>query len=181
MISLLLLFLILLILTFVTSFLMRGQKKRYLLLILFLLYSVSIFSFVIWVKNLGVYTLRPGESIKIEVKSLSHQTEYSSELILDNLSGGKLELTGDDSRYWVELGRFLEDSIYYDIEEQTIENSDKKVPNSPSRDVYLKGPKLIVQAKGKRVFSVTSAKKYHLIIKNLSDKPAHFEARVVNR
>ncbi|MBP2623690.1 hypothetical protein [Streptococcus oricebi] len=104
--------------------------------------------FIIGSLNYGRYSLKPGESVKIEVNSLTNQPDFSSELTLDNLSGAKLELTGDDSPTWAELkGENNSENVYYNIETQTIHTRRKneegnwervELENSPKQDVYLK-------------------------------------------
>ena len=145
---------------------------------------------IVAVLNYGKYSLKPGESVKIEVNSLTNQSDYSSELELDNLYGAKLELSNNPNRYWIEYtGKERNKYIAYDTETQKVtiyngdleENKEKELENSSKRDVYLKGRDLIIQAKGKRVFGVTHSKKYNIVIKNLSNKTAYFKATVTNR
>ncbi|MBP2623549.1 hypothetical protein [Streptococcus oricebi] len=156
-------------------------------LIVVLLFIVYI---VVGGLNYGKYTLRPGESVKIEVNSLTNQPDYSSELELDNLNGAKLQLSNSPRRSWKEyIGEERNKFISYDTKTQKVtsynwdsgEKQKQELENSPQQDVYLKGQNLIIQSKGKRLFGVTNSKKYYLIIKNLSNKPAHFKATVTNR
>ena len=182
-------FLFLLFLSFVIAFLMRKQKKQYLVLTLFLLYVLGIPSFIMAMNQLGTYTLKPGESVKIEVNSLTNQPDYSSELELDNLDGAKLQLSNKPNRYWIEYRKNSSQHIAYDTETQKIttydvnstKSEEKELKNTSKQDVYLRGRNLIIQAKGKKFLSVTGSKKYYLVIKNLSNKPAHFKATVTNR
>ena len=145
---------------------------------------------IVAVLNYGKYSLKPGESVKIEVNSLTNQPDYSSELELDNLYGAKLQLSNSPRRAWKEYtGKEQNKFIIYDKRTQKVTsyngdleaNKEQELENSPKNNVYLDGRNLIIQAKGKRVFGVTHSKKYNIVIKNLSNKTAYFKATVTNR
>lgn len=55
------------------------------------------------------------------------------------------------------------------------------LPNDKSKSIYLKNDGIVVQGEVEEVFGVTERKPYTITITNVDDKPAHFEAQVVNR
>ena len=59
-------------------------------------------------------------------------------------------------------------------------NDDTELPNN-QQDIQLVEDGIVVTYLGKKVFDVTSSKPYTITVTNVDDKPAHFEAQVVNR
>ena len=140
----------------------------------------GIFFFNLWVQNLGKYTLQPGESANFTVNPRTHDVEYYSELILKKNDTNKLKLSG--SGVWFEM----DSDIFYGVEEQKLfrrnlsENDDEELPNN-QKDINLVRDGIVVSYKGEKIFNVTNNKSYTITITNVDDKPAHFEAQVVNR
>ena len=140
----------------------------------------AIFFFNLWAQNLGKYTLQPGESANFTVNSRTHDVEYYSELILKKNDTNKLKLSG--KKVWFEM----DSDIFYGVEEQKLfrrnhsENDDEELPNN-QKDINLVRDGIVVSYKGEKVFNVTNNKSYTITITNVDDKPAHFEAQVVDR
>ena len=140
----------------------------------------GIFFFNLWVQNLGKYTLQPGESANFTVNPRTHDVEYYSELILKKNDTNKLKLSG--KKVWFEM----DSDIFYGVEEQKLfrknlsENDDEELPNN-QKDINLVRDGIVVSYKGEKVFNVTNNKSYTITITNVDDKPAHFEAQVVDR
>ena len=140
----------------------------------------AIFFFNLWAQNLGKYTLQPGESANFTVNPRTHDVEYYSELILKKNDTNKLKLSG--KKVWFEM----DSDIFYGVEEQKLfrrnhsENDDEELPNN-QKDINLVRDGIVVSYKGEKVFNVTNNKSYTITITNVDDKPAHFEAQVVNR
>jgi hypothetical protein len=140
----------------------------------------GIFFFNLWVQNLGKYTLQPGESANFTVNPRTHDVEYYSELILKKNDTNKLKLSG--KKVWFEM----DSDIFYGVEEQKLfrrnlsENDDEELPNN-QKDINLVRDGIVVSYKGEKIFNVTNNKSYTITITNVDDKPAHFEAQVVNR
>ena len=140
----------------------------------------AIFFFNLWAQNLGKYTLQPGESANFTVNPRTHDVEYYSELILKKNDTNKLKLSG--KKVWFEM----DSDIFYGVEEQKLfrrnhsENDDEELPNN-QKDINLVRDGSVVSYKGEKVFNVTNNKSYTITITNVDDKPAHFEAQVVDR
>ena len=140
----------------------------------------GIFFFNLWVQNLGKYTLQPGESANFTVNPRTHDVEYYSELILKKNDTNKLKLSG--KKVWFEM----DSDIFYGVEEQKLfrrnlsENDDEELPNN-QKDINLVRDGIVVSYKGEKIFNVTNNKSYTITITNVDDKPAHFEAQVVDR
>ena len=140
----------------------------------------AIFFFNLWAQNLGKYTLQPGESANFTVNPRTHDVEYYSELILKKNDTNKLKLSG--KKVWFEM----DSDIFYGVEEQKLfrrnhsEDADEELPNN-QKDIHLVQDGIVVSYKGEKVFNVTNNKSYTITITNVDDKPAHFEAQVVDR
>ena len=140
----------------------------------------AIFFFNLWAQNLGKYTLQPGESANFTVNPRTHDVEYYSELILKKDDTNKLKLSG--KKVWFEM----DSDIFYGVEEQKLfrrnhsENDDEELPNN-QKDINLVRDGIVVSYKGEKIFNVTNNKSYTITITNVDDKPAHFEAQVVDR
>ena len=140
----------------------------------------AIFFFNLWAQNLGKYTLQPGESANFTVNPRTHDVEYYSELILKKNDTNKLKLSG--KKVWFEM----DSDIFYGVEEQKLfrrnhsENDDEELPNN-QKDINLVRDGIVVSYKGEKVFNVTNNESYTITITNVDDKPAHFEAQVVDR
>ena len=138
------------------------------------------FLFYLWAQNLGKYTLQPGESANFTVNPRTHDVEYYLELILKKNDTNKLKLSG--KKVWFEM----DSDIFYGVEEQKLfrrnhsENDDEELPNN-QKDINLVRDGIVVSYKGEKVFNVTNNKSYTITITNVDDKPAHFEAQVVDR
>lgn len=140
----------------------------------------AIFFFNLWAQNLGKYTLQPGESANFTVNPRTHDVEYYLELILKKNDTNKLKLSG--KKVWFEM----DSDIFYGVEEQKLfrrnhsENDDEELPNN-QKDINLVRDGIVVSYKGEKVFNVTNNKSYTITITNVDDKPAHFEAQVVDQ
>ena len=140
----------------------------------------AIFFFNLWAQNLGKYTLQPGESANFTVNPRTHDVEYYLELILKKNDTNKLKLSG--KKVWFEM----DSDIFYGVEEQKLfrrnhsENDDEELPNN-QKDINLVRDGIVVSYKGEKGFNVTNNKSYTITITNVDDKPAHFEAQVVDR
>ena len=140
----------------------------------------AIFFFNLWAQNLGKYTLQPGESANFTVNPRTHDVEYYSELILKKNDTNKLKLSG--KKVWFEM----DSDIFYGVEEQKLfrrnhsENDDEELPNN-QKDIHLVKNGIVVSYQGEKVFYVTNNKSYTITITNVDDKPAYFEAQVVDR
>ena len=128
------------------------------------------------VKNTYNHTLQPGQSVEIRVRPRADQLEYSSELILEKKDSQKIKLSGRD--VWSE--QFSD--LYFEVTENKIIQlgNDTELPNN-QQDIQLVEDGIVVTYLGKKVFDVTKSKPYTITVTNVDDKPAHFEAQVVNR
>ena len=128
------------------------------------------------VKNTYNHTLQPGQSVEIRVRPRADQLEYSSELILEKKDSQKIKLSGRD--VWSE--QFS--GLYFEVTENKIIQlgNDTELPNN-QQDIQLVEDGIVVSYLGKKVFDVTKSKPYTITVTNVDDKPAHFEAQVVNR
>ena len=140
----------------------------------------AIFFFNLWAQNLGKYTLQPGESANFTVNPRIQDVEYYSELILKKKDTNSLKLSG--SGVWFEM----HGDIFYDVEGQKLvrshhsEDADEELPNN-QKGIHLVHDGIVVSYQGEKVFNVTNNKPYTITITNVDDKPANFEARVVDR
>ena len=57
----------------------------------------------------------------------------------------------------------------------------KDLPNDKSKSIYLESDGIVVQGEIKEVFGVTEVTPYTITITNVDNKPATFEAQVVDR
>ena len=132
------------------------------------------------VKNAYNHTLQPGQSVTIRVRPNTDQVEYSSELILEKKDDKKIKLSG--MTVWSE--QFGD--VLFEVEGHKVvkigdpENGSKEIPNN-QQDIQLVEDGIVVTYLGKKVFDVTNNKEFTITITNVDDKPAHFEAQVVNR
>lgn len=140
----------------------------------------SAFLFYLWAQNLGKYTLQPGQSISLKVKPRTQDVEYYSVLILKKNDNNKLKLSG--SGVWFEVNG----EIFYGVEEQKLfkrnysENDNEELPNN-QKGIHLVKDGIVVNYQGEKVFDVTNNKPYTITIANVDNKPATFEAQVVDR
>ena len=127
------------------------------------------------VKNTYNYILQPGQSVEIRVRPRADQLEYSSELILEKKDNQKIKLSGRN--VWSE--QFS--GLYFEVTENKIIQlgNDTELPNN-QQDIQLVEDGIVVTYLGEKVFDVTKSKPYTITVTNVDDKPAHFEARVVN-
>ena len=148
--------------------------------LLILTLATSIFGLYLWAQNLGKYTLQPGESANFTVNPRTHDVEYYSELILKKNDTNKLKLSG--KKVWFEM----HGDIFYDVEGQKLlrshqsEDVDEELSNN-QKDIHLVQDGIVVSYQGGKVFNVTNNKSYTITITNVDDKPARFEAQVVDR
>ncbi|WP_225749986.1 hypothetical protein [Streptococcus sp. Marseille-Q4154] len=128
------------------------------------------------VKNAYNHTLQPGQSVEIRVRPRADQLEYSSELILEKKDNQKIKLSGRN--VWSE--QFS--GLYFEVTENKIIQlgNDTELPNN-QQDIQLVEDGIVVTYLGEKVFDVTKSKPYTITVTNVDDKPAHFEAQVVNR
>lgn len=132
------------------------------------------------VKNTYNHTLQPGQSVTIRVRPRADQLEYSSELILEKKDDQKIKLSGRD--VWSELFSdvLFDGGGHKAVKIGDTENGFKELPNN-QQDIQLVEDGIVVSYLGKKVFDVTKSKPYTITVTNVDDKPAHFEAQVVNR
>ena len=128
------------------------------------------------VKNTYNYILQPGQSVERRVRPRADQREYSSELILEKKDNQKIKLSGRN--VWSE--QFS--GLYFEVTENKIIQlgNDTELPNN-QQDIQLVEDGIVVTYLGEKVFDVTKSKPYTITVTNVDDKPAHFEAQVVNR
>jgi hypothetical protein len=132
------------------------------------------------VKNTYNYILQPGQSVTIRVLPNTDQLEYSSELILKKKDSQKIKLSG--MTVWSE--QFSD--VLFEVEGHKVvkigdtENGSKELPNN-QQNIQLVEDGIEVTYLGEKVFDVTNNKKFTITITNVDDKPAHFEAQVLNR
>ena len=157
----------------------RFKSKRSRKIIGFLYASFAVW-FVYSIFTYGSYTLQPGQSVTLKVYPNTDQLEYSSELILKKKDDKKIKLSG--MTVWSE--QFGD--VLFEVEGQKVvkirdtENGSKELPNN-QQDIQLVEDGIVVTYLGEKVFDVTNNKPYNITITNVDDKPAHFEAQVVNR
>lgn len=132
------------------------------------------------VKNTYNYILQPGKSVEIRVRPRADQLEYSSELILEKKDNQKIKLSGRN--VWSE--QFSD--VLFEVEGHKVvkigdtENGSKELPNN-QQNIQLVEDGIEVTYLGEKVFDVTNNKKFTITITNVDDKPAHFEAHMLNR
>lgn len=157
----------------------RFKSKRSRRIIGFLYASFAIW-FVYSILTYGSYTLQPGQSVQLKVYPNTDQLEYSSELVLEKKNDQKIKLSG--MTVWSE--QFSD--VLFEVEGQKVvkigdtENGSKEIPNN-QQDIQLVEDGIVITYLGEKVFDVTNNKKFTITITNVGDKPAHFEARVVDR
>ena len=157
----------------------RFKSKRSRKIIGFLYVSFAVW-FVYSIFTYGSYTLQPGQSVQLKVYPNTNQLEYSSELNLKKKDDKKIKLSG--MTVWSE--QF--DDVLFEVEGHKVvkigdtENGSKEIPNN-QQDIQLVEDGIVVTYLGEKVFDVTNNKKFTITITNVDDKPAHFEAQVVNR
>ena len=160
----------------------RFKSKRSRKIIGFLYASFAVW-FVYSIFTYGSYTLQPGQNVQLKVYPNTDQLEYNSELILEKKDDAKLKLSG--RKGWGMKGS----NTVYNVEKQSIteiiiskDGTERKdLPNDKSKSIYLESDGIVVQRRIKEVFGVTEEAPYTITITNVDDKPARFEAQVVNR
>lgn len=164
-------------------FLLRRFKSRSSRIIIGLLYSLFVVWYVQAIFNYGKYTLQSGQRVELRVSPNTDQLEYNSELILDKKDDAKLKLSG--RKGWGMKGS----NTVYNVEKQSIteiiiskDGTERKdLPNDKSKSIYLESDGIVVQGEIKEVFGVTEEIPYTITITNVDDKPARFEAQVVDK
>ena len=160
----------------------RFKSKRSRKIIGFLYASFAVW-FVYSIFTYGSYTLQPGQNVQLKVYPNTDQLEYNSELILEKKDDAKLKLSG--RKGWGMKGS----NTVYNVEKQSIteiiiskDGTERKdLPNDKSKSIYLESDGRVVQRGIKEVLGVTEEAPYTITITNVDDKPARFEAQVVNR
>ena len=163
--------------------LLHRFKSRRSRIIIGLLNSLFVVWYVQAILNYGKYTLQTGQSVELKVFSKTEQLEYNSELILNKKDDAKLKLSG--RKGWGMKGS----NTVYNVEKQSIteiiiskDGTERKdLPNDKSKSIYLESDGIVVQGEIKEVFGVTEETPYTITITNVDDKPARFEAQVVDR
>ena len=164
-------------------FLLRRFKSRRSRIIIGLLYSLFVVWYVQAILNYGKYTLQSGQSVELRVSPNTDQLEYNSELILDKKDDAKLKLSG--RKGWGMKGS----NTVYNVEKQSIteiiiskDGTERKdLPNDKSKSIYLESDGIVVQGEIKEVFGVTEETPYTITMTNVDNKPARFEAQVVDK
>lgn len=163
--------------------LLRRFKSKSSRMIIGFLYASFAVWFVYSILTYGSYTLQPGQSVQLKVHPNTDKLEYRSELQFKKLDDTKLKLSG-------RKGWGMKDSnIVYNVEKQSIteliflkdKTERKDLPNDKSKSFYLEKDRIVVQGEVEEVFGVTGNRSYTIAITNVDDKPAHFEAKVVDR
>ena len=161
-------------------FLLRRFKSRSSRIIIGLLYSLFVVWYVQAIFNYGKYTLQSGQRVELRVSPNTDQLEYSSELMLKKLNDAKIKLSG--TNVWSE--KFGD--VLFGVSEKKIikigstEGDKNELPNN-QKDIHLVEDGIVVSYKGEKVFDVTNNKSYSITITNVDNKPAIFEAQVVDR
>ena len=150
----------------------RFTSKRSRKIIGFLYASFAVW-FVYSILTYGSYTLQPGQSVQLRVYPNTDQLEYRSELQFKKFDDAKLKLSG--RKGWGMKQTITELIFLKDKTER------KDLPNDKSKSFYLENDGIVIQGEVEEVFGVTERKPYNITITNVDDKPAHFEARVVDR
>lgn len=96
-------------------------------------------------------------------------------------------------KYTLQPGQSVElrvsPNTVYNVEKQSIteiiiskDGTERKdLPNDKSKSIYLESDGIVVQGEIKEVFGVTEEPPYTITIANVDNKPATFEAQVVDR
>ena len=163
--------------------LLRCFKSRRSRIIIGVLYSLFVVWYVQAILNYGKYTLQPGQSVELRVSPNTDQVEYNSELILEKKDDAKLKLSG--RKGWGMKGS----NTVYNVGKQSIteiiiskDGTERKdLPNDKSKSIYLESDGIVVQGEIKEIFGVTEETPYTITITNVDNKPAKFEAQVVDR
>lgn len=160
--------------------LLRRFKSRRSRIIIGLLYSLFVVWYVQAILNYGKYTLQSGQSVELRVSPNTDQLEYSSELMLKKLNDAKIKLSG--TNVWSEK---FGDVLFGVSEKKIIKigsiEGDKNELLNNQKDIHLAEDGIVVSYKGEKVFDVTNNKSYSITITNVDNKPAKFEAQVVDR
>ena len=160
--------------------LLRRFKSRRSRIIIGLLYSLFVVWYVQAILNYGKYTLQSGQSVELRVSPNTDQLEYSSELMLKKLNDAKIKLPG--TNVWSEK---FGDVLFGVSEKKIIKigsiEGDKNELLNNQKDIHLAEDGIVVSYKGEKVFDVTNNKSYSITITNVDNKPAKFEAQVVDR
>lgn len=161
---------------FLLSLYFKSRRSR---IAIGLFYGLFAAGYVYAVLNYGKYTLQPGQSVELRVSPNTDRVEYNSELILDKKDNRSIKLSG--TNVWSE--KFGD--ILFGVREKKIikigSTGDKnELPNN-QKDIYLAEDGIVVSYKGEKVFDVTNNKPYSITITNVDNKPAKFEAQVVDR
>ena len=160
--------------------LLRRFKSRRSRIIIGLLYSLFVVWYVQAILNYGKYTLQSGQSVELRVSPNTDQLEYSSELMLKKLNDAKIKLSG--TNVWSEK---FGDVLFGLSEKKIIKigsiEGDKNELLNNQKDIHLAEDGIVVSYKGEKVFDVTNNKPYSITITNVDNKPAKFEAQVVDR
>ena len=160
--------------------LLRCFKSRRSRIIIGVLYSLFVVWYVQAILNYGKYTLQPGQSVELRVSPNTDQVEYNSDLILDKKDNRSIKLSG--TNVWSE--KFGD--VLFGVSEKKIikigstEGDKNELPNN-QKDIHLVEDGIVVSYKGEKVFDVTNNKPYSITITNVDNKPAKFEAQVVDR
>ena len=165
---------------FILLYRFKSRRSR---IIIGLLYSLFVVWYVQAILNYGKFTLQSGQGVELRVSPNTNQLEYNSELILDKKDDAKLKLSG--RKGWGMKGS----NTVYNVEKQSIteiiiskDGTERKdLPNDKSKSIYLESDGIVVQGEIKEVFGVTEETPYTITITNVDDKPARFEAQVVDR
>ena len=160
----------------------RFKSKRSRKIIGFLYASFAVW-FVYSIFTYGSYTLQPGQNVQLKVYPNTDQLEYNSELILEKKDDAKVKLSG--RKGWGMKGS----NTVYNVEKQSIteiviskDGTERRdLPNDKSKSIYLESDGIVLQGRIKEVFGVTEEEPYTITITNVDDKPARFEAQVVDR
>ena len=161
-------------------FLLRCFKSRRSRIIIGLLYSLFVVWYVQAILNYGKYTLQSGQSVELRVSPNTDQLEYSSELMLKKLNDANIKLSG--TNVWSE--KFGD--VLFGVSEKKIikigstEGDKNELPNN-QKGIHLVKDGIVVNYQGEKVFDVTNNKPYTITITNVDNKPAKFEAQVVDR
>ena len=163
--------------------LLHRFKSRRSRIIIGLLNSLFVVWYVKAILNYGKFTLQSGQGVELRVSPNTNQLEYNSELILDKKDDAKLKLSG--RKGWGMKGS----NTVYNVEKQSIteiiiskDGTERKdLPNDKSKSIYLESDGIVVQGEIKEVFGVTEEIPYTITITNVDDKPARFEAQVVDK
>ena len=162
---------------FILLYRFKSRRSR---IIIGLLYSLFVVWYVQAILNYGKYTLQPGQSVELRVSPNTDQLEYNSELILDKKDDRRIKLSGTNvcsEKFGDVLFGVSEKKI---IKIGSTEGDKNELPNN-QKDIHLAEDGIVVSYKREKVFDVTNNKSYSITITNVDNKPAKFEAQVVDR